>query len=70
MNFKAVLVLIANEVKTDFAIWLHNEFWVFDSELIAWAVTTKTEFLRERVKELAAKFHDQARSCQCATTTP
>lgn len=31
-------------------LWLHNEFWLYDSELLAWAVAIQTENLRRLLK--------------------
>jgi hypothetical protein len=37
-------------------IWLHNEFWVFNTELMAWAVATQTENLLTWFKQLAEQW--------------
>jgi hypothetical protein len=47
-------------------LWLHNEFWLYDTEMLAWAVATQTENLRRLWKELAKNWDGIEGSVQAA----
>jgi hypothetical protein len=47
-------------------LWLHNVFWLYDTEVLAWAVATQTENLRRLCKELQENWDGIPGSSQAA----
>ncbi len=47
-------------------LWLHNEFWLYDNELLAWAVAVQTGNLRRLFHELSKNWDGITGSIQAA----
>jgi hypothetical protein len=46
--------------------WLHNQFWVYDTEMLAWGIALQTESLRTMHTELAKTWDGVRGSVQAA----